>query len=224
MHRLRERAGEDRGYTLIELLAVMLVIGVLASIAIPTFLNQQAKAYDASAKALAHAAQIAAESYATDNNGSYANLTAAALGALRRDDPGGGRERQRLRAERLQRRRPRLHDHGRAREGRRALQRDPQRRRRDPHLHPGDRPPGRLRQRHLVATRRASARAAHAVPARHDRGRSRQRASRTAAPVVNPVRLSAQTRVHFSARSADTRSNDVASGPSGAQVSRWSTV
>jgi type IV pilus assembly protein PilA len=70
---------DEQGFTLIELLVVILVIGVLAAIVIPSFLNQRAKALDAGAKELGHAAQIAAESYATDNSGSYVNLTPALL-------------------------------------------------------------------------------------------------------------------------------------------------
>jgi type IV pilus assembly protein PilA len=76
---IREHVKEERGFTLIELLVVVLVIGVLAAIAIPSFLNQQTKAYDASAKELAHSAELAGETYATDNDGSYTGLTAGKL-------------------------------------------------------------------------------------------------------------------------------------------------
>ena len=75
----RSTPAGERGFTLIELLVVILIIGILAAIAIPSFLNQKNKASDAAAKELAHSAQVAAETYATDNSGSYNNLTTAVL-------------------------------------------------------------------------------------------------------------------------------------------------
>jgi type IV pilus assembly protein PilA len=81
--KLRQRMASDQsGFTLIELLVVMLIIGLLAAIAIPTFFNQREKARDAGAKEMAHTAQVAMETYATDNNGSYSAVDPAALNTI----------------------------------------------------------------------------------------------------------------------------------------------
>src|SRR5438270_3573280 len=79
LNKFRRRAEEEKGFTLIELLVVILIIGILAAIAIPAFLNQRGKAYDASAKSQVRTAQTAMETYATDNNGDYTNATKAGL-------------------------------------------------------------------------------------------------------------------------------------------------
>src|SRR5918992_760810 len=79
VQKLRERSQGEGGFTLVELLVVMLILGLLAAIAIPSFFNQRDKAKDADAKAAVRTAQTAIESYATDRDGSYANATAAIL-------------------------------------------------------------------------------------------------------------------------------------------------
>ncbi len=69
----------DEGFTLIELLVVIMIIGILAAIAIPAFLNQKGKAYDASAKEMARTAAQAVETYSTDHEGSYKSLSTTVL-------------------------------------------------------------------------------------------------------------------------------------------------
>jgi type IV pilus assembly protein PilA len=75
----RLNGDREAGFTLIELLVVMLILGILAAIALPAFFNQKSKAGDAKAKETAHSAQVAMETYATDNNGSYLNATTTKL-------------------------------------------------------------------------------------------------------------------------------------------------
>jgi type IV pilus assembly protein PilA len=82
VQKFRERSNGEGGFTLVELLVVMLILGLLAAIAIPSFFNQRDKAKDADAKAGVRTAQTAIESYATDNGGSYLGATAANLEAI----------------------------------------------------------------------------------------------------------------------------------------------
>ncbi len=93
---MKRHARSEAGFTLVELLVVILIIGILAAIAIPAFLTQKSKAIDASAKELARTGAQAAETYATDHNGEYAGLTTKALHEYEPGDSDRRGQQQRL--------------------------------------------------------------------------------------------------------------------------------
>lgn len=76
-----QRCGQA-GFTLVEILVVMLILGLLAAIAIPAFFGQRDKARDAEAKVQVRTAETAIESYATDRNGNYTGATVDVLQAI----------------------------------------------------------------------------------------------------------------------------------------------
>ena len=67
------------GFTVVELLVVMLILALLAAIAIPAFFSQREKARDADARSALAVAQGALEIYSTDHDGSYSGASPADL-------------------------------------------------------------------------------------------------------------------------------------------------
>lgn len=66
----------ERGFTLIELLVVILIIAILAAIAIPVFLRQREKGWEAQVRSALKNVVPAIESYGGDNGG-YGGLNSS---------------------------------------------------------------------------------------------------------------------------------------------------
>jgi prepilin-type N-terminal cleavage/methylation domain-containing protein len=66
----------SEGFTLIELMIVVVILALLATIAIPNFIKLQGRAKEAKAKGAAHTLQLAAEDFAVRNGAIYSDAAA----------------------------------------------------------------------------------------------------------------------------------------------------
>lgn len=68
-----------KGFSLIELMVVVVIIGILAAIAIPNFIRLKDRAKESEVKSNAHTIQLSAEEYSTSNDGNYCGDGSMAL-------------------------------------------------------------------------------------------------------------------------------------------------
>lgn len=71
INRMQQRGQDDRGFTMIELLVVVVIIGVLVAIAVPVYLNYRKGAANKSAASDVRGAITVVEQYFTENGNTY---------------------------------------------------------------------------------------------------------------------------------------------------------
>jgi len=82
IRRLQQRATEEQGFTMIEILIVLQIMGILILIALPSYLGARDQAAKRAAQSNLRGAIAAAQTYGDDHSQSYVGMDLAGLQAI----------------------------------------------------------------------------------------------------------------------------------------------